>query len=173
MCIRTTTLRDGRTALIRPLTENDTDLLFCCFHSFSAEARRFFAPHPLSREIAEDICSRAPTESTAKRFIVTENTPPNEEPLGYAFLWFLDQDVPLLGICLTENATGQGLGRDVIEFLMERARELGHDTIRLTVVTRNERARALYESMGFRYCADRTWSEHAGGWSLKMEKDLP
>ncbi|NQT21302.1 MAG: hypothetical protein HQ592_16470, partial [Planctomycetes bacterium] len=42
MCSRTTTLRDGRSALIRPLTDNDTELLLRCFHSFGAEARGFF-----------------------------------------------------------------------------------------------------------------------------------
>ncbi|NQT20195.1 MAG: GNAT family N-acetyltransferase, partial [Planctomycetes bacterium] len=172
MCSRTTTLRDGRSALIRPLTDNDTELLLRCFHSFGAEARSFFAPHPFSREVAEDICSRAPTEKAARRFIVTENAPPDEEPLGYAFLWFLDQEVPSLGICLVESAIGQGLGRCVIEFLLERARELGYDAIRLTVVARNKRARALYEVIGFRYYGDRTWSEHARGWSLKMKRDL-
>ena len=122
--------------------------------------------------MAEDICSKASTEATAKRFLVLEVGPSDGAPLGYAFLWFLDQQIPSLGIALVENAIGQGLGRHVMDFLADRARERGYHKLRLTVIARNERARALYESVGFEYYGDRTWSEHAAGWSLNMEKDL-
>jgi len=163
---------NGRWALIRRLAGTDTELLFRCFRGLGGEARRHFAPHPFSREIAQDICSKAGCEKTALRFIITDGESPDETPLGYSFLWFLDQEVPSVGIGLVDDAAGQGLGRCVLEHLLEEARGLGYDKIRLTVVARNARARALYESAGFCYYGDHTWDEHARGWSLKMERSL-
>jgi len=169
---RSVVLKDGRTAVIRHLTRADTELLFLCFESFGHEARRNFAPHPFSPEIAADICSRIGNDASSVRFLVTEGDPPAERPLGYAFLWLLDQDVPSLGIGLVDAAIGLGLGRHVMEFLIDCARERGFARITLSVMVRNTRARALYESLGFTCHGHRTWDDNGKGWSLKMEKNL-
>jgi len=167
---QTVTLRDGQQALIRPLTTSDTRLLYRCFRGYGEQARRNFAPHPFTREIAEDICSQADDQRTSQRFLIVRGAPPKEQPLGYAFLWFLDQEIPSLGIGMVDAAVGRGLGRCVLEFLLERARELGHRRLWLSVMERNARARALYESAGFAYYGEPRWSENGQGMILRMEK---
>ena len=165
--IRTT---DGRKALIRPLGPHDADLLFRCFEGFGNISRRDFAPHPFSREIAEDICSRIAVDTATARFVVTEA--PGEEPIGYAFISQLGESVPFLGIGLIDNATGIGLGRQVMKFLIKYARAAGHAKLSLSVMVRNVRARALYESLGFTYLGGQVWDDNGDGWSLRMEKVL-
>jgi len=163
-------LRDGRKGMIRPLSSADAELLYGCFQGLGAEARRLFAPHPFSREVAEDLCSSVETDKTALRFIVVEQE--GGTPLGYAFLFHLERRVPSLGIGLVDSAVGLGLGRQVMAFLLDRARQLGCAAVRLTVMERNTRARALYESLGFRYYNGRSWDSNGNGWSLKMEAPL-
>jgi len=165
--IRTT---DGRKAVIRPLKPGDADLLFQCFQGFGAIARKNFAPHPFSREIAEDICSRIDTDTANARFLVTQG--PDEVPLGYAFISKFGDDVPFLGIGLIDTATGVGLGRKVVQFLLSHGRAAGYAKLALSVMVRNARARALYESLGFTYLDGQVWDENGEGWSLRMEKVL-
>lgn len=54
-----------------------------------------------------------------------------------------------LGIALYQKYWGLGIGRELTALLLEKARECGYEQIELEVVSRNERAIALYEKMGF------------------------
>lgn len=54
-----------------------------------------------------------------------------------------------LGIALYQKYTGMGIGRIMIEKLIEIAKKRGLEQIDLEVVAGNERAIALYEKMGF------------------------
>jgi len=165
-------LKDGQTVTIRPLTRNDADLLCRCFRRYGKEARKNFAPHPFSREMAESLCANLARDSCSRRYVIVSGKPPHEKPLGYAFLYQLDQKVPLLAIGLADEATGQGLGRQVAEFMIEVARRHGFAKVGLCVMMRNARARRLYESMGFTYHGHRFWDDHGKGWSLRMEKNI-
>lgn len=53
------------------------------------------------------------------------------------------------GVCLTEAARGQGLGRAFLEVLEVWAEEVGVTRIELCVFAHNERAQRLYRSMGY------------------------
>ena len=57
-----------------------------------------------------------------------------------------------LGIALFQKFTGFGLGRLMLERLLQKIRELGYEQAELTVVSGNARARHLYESLGFTEC---------------------
>ncbi len=57
-----------------------------------------------------------------------------------------------MGIALFQKYTGFGIGKVMIENLLEIAREKGLEQIELEVVTDNERAIALYKKMGFKIC---------------------
>lgn len=54
-----------------------------------------------------------------------------------------------LGIALYQKYWGLGIGQELIALLLEKAHECGYEQIELEVVSRNERAIALYEKMGF------------------------
>ena len=62
------------------------------------------------------------------------------------------------GVChavaLAPRLQGKGLGKQIVEFCLQRARELGYKAIRLDVVPGNLPARKLYEKCGFRYVGD-------------------
>ncbi len=53
------------------------------------------------------------------------------------------------GICVTEGARGRGVGTALLEGLAREAAARGYGEIRLDVIDRNPRARALYERRGF------------------------
>jgi GNAT superfamily N-acetyltransferase len=53
------------------------------------------------------------------------------------------------GICVAEDARGLGVGTQLLEAARQLARKEGCTSIRLDVIDRNPRARALYERFGF------------------------
>ncbi|WP_300009354.1 GNAT family N-acetyltransferase [uncultured Roseobacter sp.] len=59
-------------------------------------------------------------------------------------------DVLLMdGICVHESARGLGVGTALLEAVKSQARAMGKPTVRLDVIDRNPRARALYLREGF------------------------
>ena len=57
-----------------------------------------------------------------------------------------------IGIALFQRFTGFGLGRLLLEILLQKIKEQGYEQAELTVVGGNDRAYHLYESMGFKEC---------------------
>lgn len=55
-----------------------------------------------------------------------------------------------IGIALFQKYTGFGLGRLLLEVLLRKIKEQGYEQAELTVVSGNDRAYHLYESLGFR-----------------------
>ena len=54
-----------------------------------------------------------------------------------------------IGIAFYQNYTGHGLGRLTLNRLLELIKEHGYEQAELTVIEGNERAKHLYESLGF------------------------
>ena len=57
-----------------------------------------------------------------------------------------------IGIALYQKYTGFGLGRLMLEQLLGKIKELGYEQAELTVVSGNDRAYHLYDSLGFKEC---------------------
>lgn len=53
------------------------------------------------------------------------------------------------GLCVAENAQGQGVGTALLDAICDEARRRAFPAVRLDVVDTNPRARALYEREGF------------------------
>ena len=53
------------------------------------------------------------------------------------------------GIFVTDTARGQGVGTALLAAIKQKARDFGCTSVRLDVIDRNERARALYVRNGF------------------------
>ncbi|MEP3347338.1 MAG: GNAT family N-acetyltransferase [Litoreibacter sp.] len=65
------------------------------------------------------------------------------------------------GIFVAEAARGKGVGTALLEAITRIAVEDGYSEIRLDVIDRNPRARALYKRRGFEPCGDvDTWPLH-------------
>lgn len=57
-----------------------------------------------------------------------------------------------IGIALFQKYTGFGLGRLMLQYLLEKIKEQGFEQAELTVVGGNDRAYHLYKSLGFKEC---------------------
>ncbi len=68
---------------------------------------------------------------------------------GYVFLWKLNYRIPWLGIAVAEDAKGKGLGKKLIQHMIDYCKERDKGGIFLTTHAANFRAQALYEGYGF------------------------
>ena len=57
-----------------------------------------------------------------------------------------------IGIALFQKYTGFGLGRLMLERLISKIKDCGFEQAELTVISGNDRAYNLYESLGFKEC---------------------
>ncbi|WP_421743567.1 ribosomal protein S18-alanine N-acetyltransferase [Cellulomonas sp.] len=71
------------------------------------------------------------------------------ELVGYAGLWFDGFDAQVMTIGTDARFQGRGLGRRMLENLLDRARTLGAAVVLLEVRVDNDPAIHLYESVGF------------------------
>lgn len=99
----------------------------------------YFHPHPLTPEEA----ARIEAYDGPDVYLWTEH--------AYGFLrgWEEGYEVPSLGIAVATDAQGQGHGRAMMLRLHEAARARGAERIRLRVHPGNQRARRLYDSLGY------------------------
>lgn len=69
-------------------------------------------------------------------------------------LWLLERDLDndrflMDGICVADLARGQGVGTALLDAICAEGRRRGYPSVRLDVIDKNPRARALYERQGF------------------------
>ncbi len=138
----TETLENG--IVIRPIRQQDKALVEEFFAQMGGETRGFFNGNGYNGSLAKKI--------------FTPECPPNHEfylaekdglMVGYIYLWDTHTQVPDLGICIRENCKGMHLGRDLIGFLIRRAKALGAGGLMLTTHVANVRGQGLYSKMGF------------------------
>jgi ribosomal protein S18 acetylase RimI-like enzyme len=79
---------------------------------------------------------------------------------GYGFI---DEETPELSIAIVPSRRGSGLGSELLDALMLRAREDGYESISLSVEKDNP-AVALYERHGFRKV-----SEDDGAYTMRAD----
>ena len=79
---------------------------------------------------------------------------------GFGTLWrviplaLLERSAPkgvlqMDGICVSADARGKGVGTALLNAVFDTGREAGFRAVRLDVIDRNARAKALYQRMGF------------------------
>ena len=136
-------------ATIRPLTENDTDLIYTFFTSFSAQTRQFFTPHAIDLPGLTRIIHNIPSDPTAARFCATLIEDGQEVMAGYVFFWDWHTQVPWFGIGATDRFHGMGLGNQMMEFSIDYAKKHGKGGILLTTQKPNVKAQAMYKKFGY------------------------
>jgi ribosomal-protein-alanine N-acetyltransferase len=72
-----------------------------------------------------------------------------EEIVGYGGFWLILDEAHVTKVTVAEAHRGQGYGRRLMEYLLERSAWLGGASIRLEVREQNEPALQLYTSVGF------------------------
>jgi len=91
--------------------------------------------------------------------------------LGHCFILLIKEDKPIFGIGLSPDIHGKGWGRKIAQYILDRSDNLGLPLVTLTVVKRNEKARKLYETLGFTITGECTFREQADSW--EMERPRP
>ncbi len=118
---------------IRPMTKND------CEQVAAIEAVSFSMPWSL----------KAFTDTVEKdnfRYFVAEEA---GEILGYCGFLFVLDEAEIPNVCVKSSARKQGVGKKMMNVLIEEAKKLGISTLFLEVRESNAAARALYKSLGF------------------------
>jgi [ribosomal protein S18]-alanine N-acetyltransferase len=70
--------------------------------------------------------------------------------VGHSVLSVAANEAHLLNVCVRRDQQGQGLGRQTVVHMLDRARASGARTVYLEVRPSNRVASALYLSLGFR-----------------------
>ena len=69
--------------------------------------------------------------------------------LGYAVAWTVEDQSELGNVAVAPEARGEGIGRRLVEAVVEHVKRRGAKECFLEVRESNEPARSLYQSMGF------------------------
>ena len=83
----------------------------------------------------------------------------NDRMVGYLFLWDMHKSVVWLGIAVSEDWKGRGLGRDLMAHAEEYAKLAGKGGIMLTTSQANIRGLALYFRAGYEHLGTHTSGE--------------
>ena len=78
-----------------------------------------------------------------------------QQMIGYVVLMLVLDEAHLLNISIAKPVQGKGYGRELLNFIMQKAREHGALNIFLEVRVSNKVAINLYEKMGFNEMAIR------------------
>jgi ribosomal protein S18 acetylase RimI-like enzyme len=130
----------------RSITSRDADALADLFADID---ETFFRPHPFTAEEARRIASLEGRDHYALMFV-------DERPVAYGMLrgWDEGFETPSLGIAVRTREQRRGYGRLMMDHLRATAMARGAGMVRLRVHRDNERARRLYESLGYRYMGE-------------------
>lgn len=74
---------------------------------------------------------------------------------GYGGYWLAGDEASIVNMAVHPQYRSRGLGRRIVEFLVDDARARGARTAFLEVRASNAAARRLYSSCGFRVCGAR------------------
>lgn len=152
---------DGRTAdvLLRPLVDADLDALE------DMEEALFGAGAWSRASLAEEIAGPG-------RWYVGAQDRASGELVGYAGLWFDGYDGQVMTVGTRPDTQGRGVGRMLLDALLDHARELGAADVLLEVRVDNEAALRLYERAGFERFGRRKGyyqPENVDAWTMRRK----
>jgi [ribosomal protein S18]-alanine N-acetyltransferase len=99
--------------------------------------------HPWTRAMFREELAKVP----ATLFVLREV--PGEGVLGYSCFWTLSGELQLVNIAVHPDLRGKGLGRKLLNHLLQEAESREAEKIFLEVRPSNQAAIKLYESLGF------------------------
>ena len=119
---------------VRPMVMTDVDGVMAVEHdSFLT---------PWSRSAFEEELA----QNRLARYIVAEE---NGAIVGYAGTWLVINEAHVTNVAVSSQRRREGIGRLLMQNLMELARENGMESMTLEVRVSNAAARHLYQQLGF------------------------
>jgi GNAT superfamily N-acetyltransferase len=140
------------TLIFEKLTSSDVPALHEILGEFAAGPNAsHFSPHSFELDALRKI---AANRTADLYFVAAIQNPPGDRTLcGYGILrgWEAGFNVPSLGLFVSPEHRGRGVGRKFMQFLHTVAKRKGAERIRLTVHAENESAVSLYRSFGYNF----------------------
>jgi ribosomal protein S18 acetylase RimI-like enzyme len=152
---RTLELRDGRVVQLRRVQCSDTERFLDFFEGLSAQSRDFMHGWTArcDRKHAESITAEAATDDYYA-LVATVPGPDHDRIVGYSWINGIEgPNIPMLGIGIVDAYHDVGLGSALLRQMLEDARRMGLEQVKLGVWADNARAVHVYESVGFRHHA--------------------
>ena len=138
------------TLAIRRLRPDDAPALYDFYERLSPSSKRTFAPfgqHPALAQYENVVHDNdAAVDAKFDLVAVEENS---GRIAGWGFVWDLSSDQPIFGLGVADEYHGQGVGRDLMDGVLDAMRQRGLRKLYLTVVTDNARAWQMYTRRGF------------------------
>ncbi len=150
--IRTFSAKDGREVVLRTPTWNDLDDLLALINSLVEERADILIDEKLSRDEEIDWLSKtlARLEKDETFHLVAEV---NGKVVGSAEFGRktsgYERHVGTLGIVISNDYRDMGVGTEMMKALIEQARAMGLKLLTLCAYATNERAKHVYQKLGF------------------------
>ena len=151
--LREVTLADGESILLRSLETKDAGAAIFCFRKVAGETQF------LLRETDECGITIAQEEETIARKLESPREMllgvfAGEALIGMAGLNACGRFARVrhragIGVSLVKAHWGKGIGKAMLQTLIDAAKQAGYEQLELDVVDNNDRARTLYERFGF------------------------
>jgi len=119
---------------VRPMVAEDLDAVMV------VEQGSFYTPW--SRSAFEEELA----QNRLARYLVALD---GDAVVGYAGTWLVINEAHVTNVAVRGDRRREGIGRFLMEALMEMAREEGMESMTLEVRVSNEAARELYQQLGF------------------------
>lgn len=132
--------------VFRDFKKSDVDEVYTLLNSLSKESKKFFHPHPFDKKSLEGNCN----SNSDHYYVMTYKN----KIIGYSFLRLFGYEIPSYGGCIHEKYQGQGFGKKLTDYTVEKAKELGYKKIILKVYKNNSAAFNVYKKVGFEIIDD-------------------
>ncbi|MGQ9732469.1 MAG: GNAT family N-acetyltransferase [Candidatus Zipacnadales bacterium] len=144
----------------------DASSLQAFYNGLSPSARCLFRPLGWNALYADcaTVCAEA-VEGKRLDYVLRSG----KSIVGWAFLLGWEADVPHLGIGVADNYRGKGLGKQLIQRLINDARTAGKQAIELIYVKHNLPAGRLYRSFGFSEVGQHVGKDGNEYWAMRLE----
>jgi len=143
-------LSDGTEVLLRPIEQEDRHLEYEMLTTISEETAmgRFFRPVKVTREMVEGFYGGVHETGVA---VLAEVLEGDRRKMAGVGRLVLDPDLRggEFAVIVHDRYQGRGLGRKLMETLVEMGRERGLKVIHGTVLAENRRMLKLCEKLGF------------------------
>lgn len=147
--------------LIRKATAQDIDHIVESYEELFLHERKYGAytiwqpgiyptRETAEKALAEDALYAAEQNGEICASIIANQTQPEEYgSISWKYCASHEQTLVIHLLCVRPSKAGRGLGKDMVRFAVERARQMNCTTVRLDTGLQNKPAIALYTKLGF------------------------
>ena len=135
-------MRNREPVTLRLKTPADADALGAMLEACSEQTYHYFHPYRLTRETGRKVAE----DASIHCIVAVVST---GEIAGYVWFPLGNDETPSIGIVVADPWHERGIGRTLMDGIIEAAKSQGKKGLVLTVMADNPRARGLYRSVGF------------------------